>query len=87
MNTLLVVPWDEKRGGVISVVANLASHLRAAGHSVLFFHSGTFFLRDRITKLGFPGVQLRLTMPFGLGLRGVCALSHFRSCSSPVSCS
>jgi glycosyltransferase involved in cell wall biosynthesis len=72
MNTLLVVPWDEKRGGVISVVANLAEHLRSEGHDVLFFHSGsTTLLQRRTTKLGFPGVQLRLTMPSGPGLRGV----------------
>jgi glycosyltransferase involved in cell wall biosynthesis len=72
MNTLLVVPWDAKRGGVVSVVDNLARHLQAEGHGVLFFHTGgSFFLKDRITQLGFSGVQLRLTVPDGRGLRGV----------------
>jgi glycosyltransferase involved in cell wall biosynthesis len=68
INTLLVVPWDEERGGVVSVVENLARHLQARGHTVLFFHPGpALFLKRRLTKLGFPGVQLRATMPFGLG--------------------
>ena len=72
MNTLLVVPWDEKRGGVISVVENLARYLQARGHGVLFFHNGrTVLLKNRLTQLGFSGVQLRLNMPFGSGLRGV----------------
>jgi glycosyltransferase involved in cell wall biosynthesis len=72
MNVLLVVPWDEKRGGVISVVDNLARHLEAAGHKVLFFHSGGgLILKSRVTKLGYPGIQLRLTMPLGSGLRGL----------------
>jgi glycosyltransferase involved in cell wall biosynthesis len=72
MNTLLVVPWDDERGGVISVVENLARHLRAEGHGVLFFHiAPPLFLKSTITKLGFPGVQLRLTIPSGGGLRGV----------------
>jgi glycosyltransferase involved in cell wall biosynthesis len=72
MNTLLVVPWDQKRGGVISVVDNLARHLQARGYRVLFFHnSGTLVLKNNLTKLGFDGVQLRLSMPFGPGFRGV----------------
>lgn len=71
MNVLLVVPWDDTRGGVISVVANLASHLKAAGHGVLFFHSGGLLLRRTVTKLGFDGVQLRLSLPFGPGLGGL----------------
>ena len=72
MNVLLVVPWDEKRGGVISVVDNLARHLQAAGHHVLFFHNGgPLILRSGVTRLGYSGVRLRLTMPFGPGFRGV----------------
>jgi glycosyltransferase involved in cell wall biosynthesis len=67
LNVLLVVPWDDVRGGVISVVANLATHLRAAGHCVLFFHSAGTFLKNKVTKLGFAGVQLRLMLPFGPG--------------------
>src|SRR5262245_10987571 len=71
MNTLLVVHTDEARGGVVSVVENLARHLRAAGHGVLLFHSGSTILKDTITKIGFPGVQLRLTVPYGHGVRRI----------------
>jgi glycosyltransferase involved in cell wall biosynthesis len=72
MNTLLVVPWDEKRGGVVSVVDNLGKYLQAHGHGVLFFHFGRpLLLKNRVTKLGYPGVQLRLNLPFGGGLFGV----------------
>jgi len=67
-NVLLVVPWDDTRGGVISVVDNLARQLLAGGHHPLFFHSAGTILKDRVTKLGFNGVQLRLTLPFGPGL-------------------
>jgi glycosyltransferase involved in cell wall biosynthesis len=78
MNILLVVPWDEKRGGVISVVDNLARHLQAEGHGVLFFHNeSTLLLRSRTTKLGFSGVTLRLSMPFGRGIRGVLRTLFF----------
>jgi glycosyltransferase involved in cell wall biosynthesis len=70
MNTLLVVPWDHERGGVVSVVKNLARYLQARGHTVLFFHPGpAVFLKRRVTKLGFPGVQLRVNMPFLRGSR------------------
>jgi glycosyltransferase involved in cell wall biosynthesis len=68
MNVLLVVPWDATRGGVISVVDNLARQLQAGGHGALFFHSAGTFLTDASTKLGFAGVRLRLTMPFGPGV-------------------
>src|SRR5688500_5318580 len=72
MNTLLVSPWDHERGGAVYVVDSLARYLQARGHGVLLFHSErTILLKSRITKLGFPGVRLRLNMPFGPGLRGV----------------
>jgi L-malate glycosyltransferase len=72
MNTLLVAPWDHKRGGVISVLENLATYLQVRGHKVLFFHNErTILLKSGLTKLGFPGVRLRLNMPFGPGLHGV----------------
>jgi glycosyltransferase involved in cell wall biosynthesis len=68
MNVLLVVPWDHERGGVVSVVNNLARYLQARGHTILFFHPGTSLrLTRRATKLGFPGVRLRLGMRFGRG--------------------
>jgi glycosyltransferase involved in cell wall biosynthesis len=63
MNVLLVVPWDDARGGVVAVVQNVARHLREAGHGVLLFHPGGLFLEDRTTKLGCPGVRLSLSLP------------------------
>jgi len=72
MNTLLVVPWDEKRGGVVSVVDNLTRYFKDNGHEVLFFHPArTLLLKNRVTKLGYSGAHLRLNMPFGPGLYGV----------------
>ena len=72
IQTLLVSPWDHERGGVISVVDNLARHLQARGHGVHFFHNEkTILLKSGLTKLGFPGVRLRLNMPFGPGLGGL----------------
>jgi len=72
MNTLLVVPWDAKRGGVVSVVENVAKRLEAEGHQVLFFHNSlSLIARYHTSELGFRGVRLRLSMPFGAGLRGV----------------
>jgi glycosyltransferase involved in cell wall biosynthesis len=63
---LLVLPWDEETGGVISVARNLAHYLQNQGHEVVFFHPGkSFLLKHTKTKLGFSGVQLRLNMPFG----------------------
>ena len=66
MKTLLVVPWDEERGGVVCVAENLTRYLQARGHEVIYFHPGKqFFLKKRKTKLGFDGVALRLVMPIG----------------------
>jgi glycosyltransferase involved in cell wall biosynthesis len=65
LRTLLVVPWDDARGGVVSVVENLATYLQAKGHELILFHPGpTPILRKRKTKMGFSGVQLRLGFPF-----------------------
>jgi glycosyltransferase involved in cell wall biosynthesis len=71
LNVLIVMPWDNPRGGVVSVVDNLARHLQARGHGVLFFHGGAVLLRDNVTTLGHAGVRLSLTMPGGGGVRGV----------------
>jgi glycosyltransferase involved in cell wall biosynthesis len=61
MNILFVVPWDQKNGGVASVVGNLAIHLREQGHKVLFFHpANNEQLRAKVTKWGFPGYEGRL---------------------------
>jgi L-malate glycosyltransferase len=65
MKILLVVPWDQKTGGVSSVVGNLAGYLQSQGHEVIFFHPGkTIFLRRKVTKQGFQGFELRLLLPF-----------------------
>ena len=72
MKVLLAVPWDDKRGGVTAVVDNVATCLQAGGHDVVIFHRDQGArLTNTSTQLGFPGVDLRLTMPFGAGLRGV----------------
>ncbi|MBI3756921.1 MAG: glycosyltransferase family 4 protein [Deltaproteobacteria bacterium] len=61
MNILFVVPWDQKNGGVASVVGNLAVHFREHGHKVLFFHpANNERLRAKVTKWGFPGYEGRL---------------------------
>lgn len=52
LNVLLVVPLDAKRGGVVSVVDNLANHLQASGHRASFFPSGpSRIVEDRTTAL------------------------------------
>ena len=68
MKILIVVPWDKEYGGVVSVVGNLATYLQRHGHEVFFFHTprGAVFLRKIRTKLGFPGFQLRLGLPYGI---------------------
>src|SRR5215470_13352321 len=72
MNILLGLPRDADRGGVVSVVDTLARHLQADGHRAVIFHPvGSPILRTHRTQLGLAGVQLRLTMPFGRGIRGV----------------
>lgn len=71
LHVLIVVPWDDTRGGVIAVVDNVARHLLAAGHRALFFHSGGLLLQRAKTRLGYDGIRLRLAMPFGGGLRGI----------------
>jgi glycogen(starch) synthase len=61
MNVLMVAPWDGKLGGVIAVVKHLAEHLVQAGHNVTFFHPGDSDVpREKVTELGFPGVEMRL---------------------------
>jgi glycosyltransferase involved in cell wall biosynthesis len=72
LNVLLALPFDAQRGGVVSVVVNLAQRLQTDGHNVIIFHPfDSVFLRHRTTQLGFAGVQLRLTVPSGGGLRGL----------------
>lgn len=66
MRILLVVPHDEEIGGVASVVRNLAKYLTSQSHQVFFLHpAATVFLKQKKTKLGYPGFDLRLQMLFG----------------------
>jgi glycosyltransferase involved in cell wall biosynthesis len=66
MRILLVVSQDEEIGGVASVVGNLAKYMASQGHQVFFLHSArTVFLRQKRTKLGFPGFDFRMQMPLG----------------------
>jgi glycosyltransferase involved in cell wall biosynthesis len=64
LNILIVVPWDQQRGGVATVVNTLAQRLTTRGHGVHFLHPGQ---GDRVTtkttKAGFPGFQLNLRVP------------------------
>src|SRR5687768_4634863 len=76
MNTLLVLPWDQARGGVVSVGENLARYLQTQGHNVLFLHVGpSIVLKTGTNKLGFPAVQLRLSFPFALPRRVISAVA------------
>jgi glycosyltransferase involved in cell wall biosynthesis len=76
MNFLLVVPFDEERGGVVSVAENLAKYLQAHGHTVLFLHPGpAVLLKTRITKQGFQGIELRLGFPFAPPRRLISAMA------------
>jgi glycosyltransferase involved in cell wall biosynthesis len=65
MNVLIVVPWDQKRGGVASVVNNVATHLIDEGHGVWFFHPGyTERPSRKTTQTGRAGFEMRLRDPF-----------------------
>lgn len=79
MKILIVVPWDQEWGGVASVVGNLATYLKGAGHEVFFFHPDRkhIFLNNRTTKWGFPSFQLRLGLPFGIRQPFLTALASF----------
>ena len=74
MNILLVVPWDQKFGGVASVVGNLARDLSRRGHRVSFLYPGDGNrIRQRTTAWGFPGHDINLRSPFNAArpLRGI----------------
>ena len=78
MNTLLVVPWDEKRGGVQAVVNTVAGWLEQQDHSVLMLHNGqSLRLKFGATKLGYRGVKLRLSWPFATQSRGILSAMVF----------
>lgn len=65
MNVLIVVPWDQERGGVATVVNKLAKHLSENGHTVAFLHPGeTERPVSRTTRAGYPGFELNLRSPY-----------------------
>lgn len=64
MNVLFVVPWDQKSGGVASVVGNLAKFFQTLNRTVIFVHPSLNNLAQMgTTELGFPGYKLRLRAP------------------------
>jgi glycosyltransferase involved in cell wall biosynthesis len=65
VNVLIVVPWDQRRGGVASVVNSLARHLQTRGHGVVFLHprETAASARGRTTQAGFRGYELDLRSP------------------------
>lgn len=66
MKVLLVVPWEQEFGGVAFVVRNLARYLKSQGHEVLFLVPGRSVVpRQKITKFGLTGFEMRFQMPFG----------------------
>src|SRR5262245_10219411 len=76
INTLLVLQWDLARGGVVSVGENLARHLQAQGHGVLFLHVGpSLLLKSGTNKLGFHSAELRLSFPYAFPRRIFSALA------------
>lgn len=65
MNVLLMVPWDQQRGGVATVVNKLASHLTENGHTVYFLFPGEAGRPvARSSEAGFPAFELNLRVPF-----------------------
>ena len=66
MRILVAVPGDNEIGGVASIVGNLAKFLQECGHRLFFFHSSAAtILRNKITRRGFQGFELRMQMPLG----------------------
>jgi glycosyltransferase involved in cell wall biosynthesis len=66
LNILVVVPWDQPAGGVVSVAGHMARHLSERGHRVRFFTSGASNrLHTRTTTWNFLGYDLSLRSPEG----------------------
>src|SRR5262245_20669555 len=66
MTVLLAVPFAH-RGGVISVIQNLAEYLQSQGHRVLLYYPGSSIIfSTQIGSLGLPEARLRLTAPFSM---------------------
>lgn len=68
MNVMLAVPWDQRFGGVASVVGHLATHLKRNGHRVVFLFPGDGNVATpRVTAWGFAGYDMYLRPPFRKG--------------------
>jgi glycosyltransferase involved in cell wall biosynthesis len=66
VNILVVVPWDQPAGGVVSVAGHMSRHLSDHGHKVRFFTSGeSNRIHSRTTTWNFPGYDLSLRSPEG----------------------
>lgn len=77
MNVLIAVPWDQKFGGVPSVVGNLAGYLRERSHGVVFLHpSHENIVQRGSTTWGFDGYKMRLRVPI-VGGHAVRSLVSF----------
>jgi glycosyltransferase involved in cell wall biosynthesis len=64
MRVMIVVPWDQERGGVATVVNNLARYLTDAGHEVAFLHpGGSERISAKTTRAGFRGYEINLRPP------------------------
>jgi glycosyltransferase involved in cell wall biosynthesis len=66
MNILVVVPWDQAAGGVVSVAGHMARYLAEQGHQIRYFTMGeSNRIHRRTTSWGFPGYDLSLRSPEG----------------------
>jgi L-malate glycosyltransferase len=66
MRILIAVPFDEESGGVAYVTGNLARELQRRGHEVIFVFPGkNYRVKQKLTKFGFPGFEMRMQCPFG----------------------
>src|SRR5574341_277605 len=66
MTILIATPNDEALGGVAYVVGNLARDLQKRGHEIVFLFPGkSVVLRERTTKFGCRGFELRMQRPWG----------------------
>jgi len=80
MNVMLVVPWDQRFGGVASVVGHLATRLEKAGHQVIFVHpGGPDRETSRTTQWGLAGYEINLRSPIvsGRALKSLLAFLVF----------
>ncbi|HET7233237.1 MAG TPA: glycosyltransferase family 4 protein [Longimicrobium sp.] len=65
---LIAVPWDQREGGVATVVRHLAADLRARGHEVVFlFPEEVRGVVPRTTAWGFTGYAMNLRPPAAAG--------------------